>query len=65
MGISVEQVRAEREAREARAREIAATLPPGEYFAMDNFVVSRTTREKTECESHWDVCLVMMAVPTA
>lgn len=64
--MTVEQIRAQREMREARAAERAKTLGPGDYFAFDNFVCSRVSRQAVmECESHWDACLVLLAASRA
>lgn len=63
--MSIEQVRIDREDREVRAKERASILPPGDYYAYDNFVYERQLGEVMECESHWDACLVMMATPKA
>lgn len=61
--MTVEQVRADREAREQRAKERAKDIPPGNYHAYDNFVVNSDTRESVvECETHWDACLVLIAI---
>lgn len=61
--MTVEQVRADREARERRAAERAKDIPPGEYHAYDNFVVcNRTYETVVECETHWDACLVLIAI---
>ena len=57
-----EQVRINRELREARAAIRAATLPPGDYSAYDNQVICNASRKPVmECESHWDACLVLLA----
>lgn len=65
MPTSLEQITAEREAREAHAASIAATLEPGDYFAYDNWLVRRndngTWTYLIECASHWDACLIMIA----
>lgn len=62
--MSVESVKEEREMREKRAKERAMTLPPGDYHASDEFVVNTKTYEAVmECESHWDACLVLIAIP--
>lgn len=61
---TLEQVRADREAREAAAKERASTLEKREYFADDNFVSyweNGKAVRAVECESHWDACLTMMA----
>jgi len=61
--MTVEQVRADREARERRANERAKDIPPGNYHAYDNFVVNSDTRATVvECETHWDACLVLIAI---
>lgn len=66
MTVTADMIREHRERREARVREIAVTLAPGDYHAYDNFVVNSTTREiVAECATHWDACLVMMAVSAA
>jgi len=55
----------ERKAREARAAQRAATLQPGDYHACDKFVARFTagqTERMIECESHWDACLVLLAI---
>lgn len=52
--------------REARAAERAASIPPGEYHAYNNDVVRWIGNGQTEsvvtCESHWDACLVLLAL---
>jgi hypothetical protein len=51
--------------RKARAEARAATLPPGEYHAWDNSVArfaAGKTERVIECESHWDACLVLLAI---
>jgi hypothetical protein len=47
--------------RKARAAERAATLPPGEYHAYNNSVATMQGKV-IECESHWDACLVLLAI---
>lgn len=47
--------------RKARAAERAATLPAGDYHARDNFVTTMAG-DVLECESHWDACLVLLAI---
>ncbi len=69
--MSVEQIRAEREAREAIAAERASQLEPGDYYASDNFVMVRPPvgsvlgTVAVTCESHWDACLVLLALGKA
>ena len=62
--MTVEQIRVDREAREAFAKQRASTLDPRDYFADDN-TVSYWENGKAivalECETHWDACLTMMA----
>jgi hypothetical protein len=53
---------AKRLARQAKAKERAATLPRGDYYAYDNWLYERQAGPVLECESHWDACLVMMEV---
>ena len=58
-----EQVRINRELRESRAEIRAAKLPPGDYSAYNNFVSDNATLECVmTCESHWDACLVLLAI---
>lgn len=64
--MTADQIRIEREAREAKAAERAATLPPGEhYHASDNHVAFYDRVDGIcrvmECETHWDACLVLLA----
>lgn len=57
-----EEVRREREAREAAAKAIAETLPEGRYYAADSDVCDEATRDVVfSAASHWDACLIMMA----
>lgn len=58
--MTVEQVRIEREARNARAKAAAAMLPVGDYYADGSDCVNRATGTRTACASHWDACLVML-----
>lgn len=59
-----DRIRADRERREAAAKELASTLPSGDYYADDSAVVDRLTGIRTECRgTHWDACLVMLAIP--
>lgn len=61
-----DHVRLDREARERAAKELAATLPPGEYHAYDQFVIDSKTRQAVaQCATHWDACLTMMATARA
>ena len=58
-----EQVRINRELREARASIRAAKLPPGDYSAYGNQVICNESHNPVvECESHWDACLVLLAI---
>jgi len=69
--MSVKQVRVEREMREVRAAERAATIDPmwkGEVYADGNSVKGRypegclpRAEVLVRCESHWDACLVILA----
>lgn len=60
---TIEQIRTEREAREADAQRIAATLPPGDYHAYSNTVVDSNSRETVaSVASHWDACLILLAI---
>jgi len=63
--MSVEAIRAEREANEAKAAERAASLLPGlDLYADGNCVKSRSpegVRTVLVCESHWNACLVLLA----
>jgi len=62
--MGVEQVRMEREAREASAAATAAKIKPGDYYADGNCVKSHVTGEIIfEGISHWDACAVMLAIP--
>lgn len=62
--MSVEQVRAEREAHQANASSVAAKIAPGDYYADGNCVKSHETGETVfEGISHWDACAVMLAIP--
>ena len=72
--MTVNDVRCEREAREARANERAAKLVPLEdYFASGPFVAMHTPEKGIvnviECESHFDAVMVIVspyrAVPDA
>lgn len=60
-----------REVREARAAERAAQLEPGSYYASDHFVMLRAPggsvlgTAAVACESHWDACLVLLAMRKA
>jgi len=60
---SMSRISADRKAREARAKERAASLPAGDYHAANSDVVNSETRAPVlECESHWDACLVLLAI---
>jgi len=68
--MTVEAIRAEREANEATAAIRAAALRPGlDLYADSKYVMSRviglddklTTSAVIECESHWNACLVLLA----
>ena len=62
---TVETIRLERERRERVARERAASLPPGDYFASGISLMEHRKGERPrftlQCESHIDACLVLMA----
>jgi len=70
--MTVEQVRIEREMREARAAERAATIPDfwkGALYADGNCVKGRypegclpRAEIIVRCETHWDACLVLLAL---
>jgi hypothetical protein len=58
-----EQVRINRELREARAAIRAEKLPPGYYSAYNNQVICNVSHKPVMgCESHWDACLVLLAI---
>lgn len=69
--MNVEAIRALREMREARAATRAEQLEPGDYYASDNFVMVRAPvgsalgTVAVTCESHWDACLVLLALGKA
>lgn len=69
--MSVEAIRIERERREAVAAERASQLEPGDYYASDNFVMVRPPvgsvlgTVAVACETHWDACLVLLAIGKA
>ena len=51
--------------RKERAKGRAVMLPPGDYHAYDSYVVrfeGGRTVNVIECESHWDACLVLLAI---
>lgn len=63
---TLETIRMEREAAEARAKVRAARLDPDDYFASDNNVcvynhLYQRIDIVLECETHWDACLVLLA----
>jgi hypothetical protein len=59
--MNADQIRAEREARQVRAKALADTLPAGDYYASGNEVVNRETGVQTHCgDNHWDAVLVMI-----
>jgi len=63
--MTVDDVRREREAREAQARKAASTLPPGNYYADGNVVRDHDARTPWYiAASHWDACLVMLYAGT-
>ncbi len=62
---SVDAIRVERERREAVARERAAKLPAGDYYADGWDVCEHGGRLVLQCESHWDACLVLLALGQA
>lgn len=60
---TADDIRIVREAREAAAATIVATLPPGDYYAFDNAVMQRGSRVPVvTCDTHWDACLIMLAI---
>lgn len=60
--MSLDEIRANRTAREAQAKDTAAALPAGDYYADGHDVRDHATRAVVaSCASHWDACLVMMA----
>lgn len=63
--MSVDLIRIERERAEAQAAKRAKTLKPGDYHANGNFVAKHEDGaivHVIECESHWDACLVLLAL---
>ncbi len=66
--MSVADITAERLQREAKAAERASQLEPGDYYAADNNVMVHPPVGSTfgtvaiQCESHWDACLVLLAL---
>lgn len=66
---TIGDIRKERERREAVARERAAALPPGDYFAAGNGLYERSkslrSRLVLECETHTDAVMVMLVAPKA
>lgn len=63
---TVEAIREDRERREAVAAERASKLKPGgDYYASGKAVIERTHGYPVAvyCESHWDACLVLLAIP--
>lgn len=55
--------------REARAAERAAALKPANYRAFDKWVEyydrdNKCMVQVLECETHWDACLVLLALGT-
>jgi hypothetical protein len=61
--MTAEQVRDARVAREQVAADIAARIGPGSYCAYENDVVQHGTHKvMATCASHWDACLVLLAV---
>lgn len=69
MNERVAAITAERIAAEARAVERAASLPPGEYHADGEYVANWERQDDRwqsvgviKCESHWDACLVLLAL---
>jgi hypothetical protein len=60
---TAEAIRVEREEREACAKDRAAKLQPGDYYADGVFLKRRDDREfRLRCETHWDACLVLLAL---
>jgi len=60
--MTVDDIRMEREAREAVAQAVAATLPHAHYYAADNEVRDETTHAIVHtAPPHWDAVLVMTA----
>ncbi len=58
---TIEQIKAEREEREAVAHIRAQALEPGDYYASGEMVMDHKTRQPVcICETHWDACLVML-----
>lgn len=66
--MTVEQVTEQRLRRERKAAERASQLEPGDYYASGNFLMRRMPGASAvgsvvmECETHWDACLVMIAI---
>lgn len=66
---NMHEITFQRKEREKRAAEIASTLEPGDYYADGNNVmrhgsIALGTKSvvATECASHWDACLVLLAL---
>ena len=63
--MSLDRIRQQRLDQENRAKDRAAGLPKGDYYADGKDCVDRISGARVACESHWDACLVMMAVNRA
>jgi hypothetical protein len=62
MMITAQDIKADRLEREGYASAVAEDLPDGDYYADGVYCVDRLTGVRTACGTHWDACLVMMAV---
>lgn len=60
--MSLDRIRQQRADQESRAATRAAELPNGDYYADGKDCVDRISGIRVTCESHWDACLVMLAV---
>lgn len=59
--MSVQEIKSDRERREAIAADRAAKLPAGLDIYADGNAVRERGRLVLRCESHWDACLVLLA----
>lgn len=62
MTITAETVRLYRERKEREAREIAATIPPGDYYADGERVKRRDGEIVATVDTHIQAVRVMMAI---
>ena len=63
--VTVAEIRAERERREAVAQERASKLPPGDYYASGPWLCRHGAGGVLKCETHIDAVMVIVRAPKA